>query len=161
MRKFEKISFEQFKRDINDEKKLYDEYKLPIRKTKYSAGYDFFAIEDITIKPKEIVKIPTGVKVIMNDDEALFFIIRSSLGFKYNTRMTNQVGVIDKDYYNNIDNEGHMFISLQNEGDKELVIKKGNSYVQGIFIKYGIVDDEEEVKNTRTGGLGSTNKEDL
>ena len=101
MRKFEKISYEQFAKDIKKNKKLYSEYKLPKRSTKTSAGYDFFAIEDFTIKPNEIKKIPTGIKACMNPNEVLLLVVRSSMGFKYNVRMCNQVGVIDHDYYNN------------------------------------------------------------
>ena len=80
------------------------------------------------------------------------------MGFKYNVRMTNQVGIIESDYYNNIDNEGHMFVSLQNEGDRDFVVKKGEGYAQGIFTKFLICDDDITT-NERQGGLGSTNKE--
>ena len=104
MRKFEKISFSQFSKDICNDKDLYDEYNLPKRATLKSAGYDFYAISDFVIHPGEVLKIPTGVKVIMNGDEALMLYVRSSMGFKYNVRLTNQVGVIDSDYYNNPDN---------------------------------------------------------
>ena len=158
MRGFEKISFKQFKKDILDDNKVYEEYTLPKRNTKYSAGYDFSVVSDYIVKPGEIVKIPTGIKSYMGEDEVLFIIIRSSLGFKYNARLCNQVGVIDKDYYNNENNEGHIWIALKNEGDQDIVLNKGDHFAQGIFIKYLTVDDEEEIKSTRTGGFGSTNK---
>ncbi len=148
---FEKISFEQFKRDICDDKKLYDEYVLPRRLTNKSAGYDFLAINDFVIKPGEIKKIPTGYRAKFGDDEVLLLLVRSSMGFKYNVRMTNQVGVIDSDFYNNEKNDGHMFVSLQNHGDKEYVVKKGEAYCQGIFMKYLTVDDEEQNDRERTG----------
>ena len=160
MRKFEKISFEQFKKDIKDDKELYTEYKLPSRGTKCAAGYDFYALYDYTLKPGEILKIPTGIKVSMEDDDVLFLIDRSSMGFKYNVRMCNQVGVIDADYYNNESNEGHMWIKIQNEGDQDYVVKKGQAMIQGIFIKYLKVDDEEEILENRTDGIGSTNKKE-
>ncbi len=148
MRKFEKISFDQFKKDIKDDIDLYHSYMLPKRDTKYAAGYDFYAIYDYRLKPKEIKKIPTGVKALMEDDDVLLLIDRSSMGFKYNVRMCNQVGVIDKDYYNNNDNEGHMWIKIQNEGDKDYVVKKGDGICQGIFMKYLKTDDdiENEIK---------------
>lgn len=149
MRKFEKISFKQFKNDIVNDEKLYNEYNLPVRSTKYAAGYDFEALYDFILHPKETIKIPTGIKVIMNDDKALFLIIRSSMGFKYNIRLCNQVGVIDKVYYNNIDNEGHIFIKLQNEGNKDYCIKKGDKICQGIFIKYLKIDNEIANNNER------------
>ena len=160
MRKFEKISFEQFKKDIKDDKELYESYSLPKRNTRNSAGYDFFALFDYTLKPKEIMKIPTGIKVSMESDDVLFLIDRSSMGFKYNVRMCNQVGVIDQDYYNNSSNEGHMWIRIQNEGDKDYVVKKGEAMIQGIFMKYLKTDDDIESNQERNGGFGSTNKED-
>ena len=157
-RYFEKISFEQFKKDIKDDKYLYEEYSLPIRKTKSSVGYDFIAIEDFEMQPGEIKKIPTGYKASFGSDEMLMLLVRSSMGFKYNVRMCNQVGIIESDYYNNIDNEGHLFIALQNEGDKTFCVKKGEGYAQGIFTK--ILTCGEDVDNVRTGGIGSTDKKE-
>ena len=157
MRYFEKISFEQFKHDIKDDKKLYEEYNLPQRQTKYSAGYDFYVIEDFTLKPGEMKKIPLGVKAKFNEDEMLMMVIRSSLGFKYNVRMCNQVGIIESDYYNNPSNEGHIFVKLQNESNQEFKAHKHDRLCQGIFIKFLTVDNEEEIKKDRTGGFGSTN----
>ena len=156
MRKFEKVSIEEFSKYYDES--LYEEYDLPKRMTSHSAGYDFFAIEGFTIKPGEIKKIPTGYKATFGNDEMLMILVRSSMGFKYNIRMTNQVGIIESDYYNNIDNEGHMFVSLQNEGDRDFVVKKGEGYAQGIFTKFLICDDDV-ITNERKGGLGSTNKE--
>ena len=159
MRYFEKISFEQFKKDIKDNINLYNEYLLPKRATKYSVGYDFFAIENITINPGEIIKIPTGYKANFNNDEGLFLIMRSGLGFKYNLRLTNQVGLIESDYYNNETNEGHIWLSIQNEGNEEVIIPKGKAYCQGVFIKYLITDDDN-ANEIRKGGLGSTDRRD-
>ena len=158
MRKFEKISFEQFKKDICDDRELYDSYKLPCRKTKSSAGYDLFAIKPFDLQPGEIKKIPTGIKALYPSDEALMLFVRSSMGFKYNVRMCNQVGIIDSDYYNNPDNEGHMWIALQNHGDKVYSVNAGESFCQALFMKYFVVDDEEEIQDIRQGGFGSTNK---
>lgn len=160
MRKFEKISFNQFKKDVKDDKELYESIILPKRGTKNAAGYDFFALYDYTLKPREIMKVPTGIKVSMEEDDVLFLLDRSSMGFKYNVRMCNQVGVIDSDYYNNSDNEGHMWIKIQNEGDKDYVVKKGDAMIQGVFLKYLKVDDECEITEERKGGLGSTNKKE-
>ncbi len=157
MRYFEKISFEQFKKDICDDKKLYGEYNLPKRQTKYSAGYDFESLFDFTLKPGESKKLATGIKVNMNSDEMLMIVVRSSLGFKYNARMCNQVGIVESDYYNNLDNEGHLFVKIQNEGVNDLIIKKGDRICQGIFVKFLTVDNEEEINNKRISGIGSTN----
>jgi len=158
MRYFEKISFEQFKKDIKDDKELYETYSLPKRGTKSAAGYDFYALYDYTLKPGEIMKVPTGIKVSMESDDVLFLIDRSSMGFKYNVRMCNQVGVIDADYYNNEGNEGHIWIRIQNEGDKDYVVKKGDAMIQGVFLKYLKTDDDIESDEIRDGGFGSTNK---
>ena len=159
MRKFEKISFEQYKKDVCDNLEDYNNFNLPKRSTKYSAGYDFEASQNYVIKPNEIAKIPTGIKVIMNQDEMLMIVVRSSMGFKYNVRMCNQVGIIESDYYNNESNEGHMWVALQNHGTNDYIINKGDKFAQGIFVKFLTVDNEEEIKTERKGGFGSTTKE--
>lgn len=155
-RYFEKISFDQFKKDIFLDSSIYEGYKLPERATKNSCGYDFYAIDDIVIKPHEIKKIPTGYKAKFNSNEMLMLVVRSSMGFKYNVRMCNQVGIIDCDYYNNKDNEGHIWVALQNEGDVTYEVKKGTAYCQGIFVNYLTCGDE--VSRERLSGIGSTNK---
>lgn len=136
MRDFEKISFERFKKDIKDDKKLYESYKLPSRGSTAAAGYDLFLVEDLTIAPNEIVKIPTGIKMRCEKDEVLLIIVKSSTGFKYNIRLVNQVGVIDADYYNNRDNEGHIFVKIQNEGNETVTFRAGDAVAQGVFVKY-------------------------
>ena len=155
MRYFEKISFEQFKKDIADDIDLYNNYILPKRATKYSAGYDFLAINDITIKPGEIVKIPTGYKAKFNNDEALLLMMRSGLGFKYNLRFTNQIGLIESDYYNNESNEGHMWVSIQNEGKEEITIKKNTAYCQSVFIKFLIQLSTRRISAPRPQSLAT------
>lgn len=156
---FEKISFEQFKKDITNNKQDYLEYNLPTRSTKNSAGYDFFAIDDFVIKSGEVKKIPTGIKASMLNDEMLMLFVRSSMGFKYNIRLCNQVGIIDSDYYDNNENEGHIWVALQNQGEQDYCVKRGDRYIQGIFTKFLIVDNEKEIINIRNGGVGSTNEE--
>ena len=156
MRKFEKISFKQFKKDIIDSKEIYNSYNLPVRHTNCSAGYDFESILSFELQPGEIKKIPTGIKVQMNQDEMLMIVVRSSTGFKYNVRMCNQVGIIESDYYNNSSNEGHMWIALQNEGTEVFKVEAGDRIAQGIFVKFLTVDEEAKIDNERNGGLGST-----
>lgn len=148
MRKFEKISFEQFKKDIKDDKELYESYSIPKRETKYAAGYDFFAIYDYTVKPGEIAMIPTGIKVAMELDDVLILCDRSSMGFKYNIRFVNQIGVVDADYYGNSQNEGHMWIKIQNEGNIDYVVKKGDKMCQGMFFKYLLTEDDIDTEFT-------------
>lgn len=159
MRYFEKICFEQFCKDIGNDKDLYDEYILPRRATKNSCGYDFFAMEDMVLHPGEIKKIPTGYKAKFMDNEMLMLVVRSSMGFKYNVRMCNQVGIIDSDYYNNSSNDGHMWVALQNEGNVDYVIKKGTAYCHGIFVQYLTCDDV--VDTVRITGIGSTDKKGI
>ena len=160
MRKFEKISFEQFKKDISDDKELYESYLLPKRSTKNSAGYDIASLEEYTLKPGEAHIFVTGLKVTMNSDEVLYLYGRSSFGYKYNITLANSVGVIDSDFYNNVDNEGHFKVKLINHGEKEVKINIGDRIAQGVFMKYLIVDNEEEIIKERKGGLGSTDKEE-
>lgn len=160
MRKFEVISINQFNKDFKDIDTNYEDIIIPKRSTKFSAGYDFYMPYDLTIKKDEVVLIPTGIKAMLNSDEFLGIYIRSSLGFKYNLRMCNQVGIIDSDYYNNTSNEGHIFVKLKNEGDNDIILKKYDRYVQGIIQKYYIVDNEKEIEDIRVGGIGSSGRRD-
>ena len=160
MRDFEKISFEQFCKDVCNDKKLYDNYKLPVRDSKLTAGYDIYLLQDLELKPNEIIKLPTGIKAYFQDDEVLLIVVRSSAGFKYNIRLVNQVGVIDADYFDNKDNEGHFKVKLTNNGKEDFVINRNDRVAQGVFMKYLTIDDEEEVTNERIGGIGSTGKGD-
>lgn len=106
------------------------------------------------------MKIPTGVKASMEDCEVLMIFVRSSMGTKHGVRMANSVGIIDSDYYNNENNEGHMYITLKNESDKDYVVSKNQGIAQGIFTQFLTVDHEEEILSDRKGGFGSTDKEE-
>ncbi len=134
----------------------YDDAILPTRQTSASAGYDFCAYQDVIIKPQEVVMIPTGIKAYMLDDEVLEIYIRSSLACKTQVCLANNVGIIDSDYYNNENNEGHIFIPLYNFSNQNVIIKKEQRIAQGIFKKYLKIDDDNSV-NKRSGGFGSTN----
>ncbi len=158
MRKFEKISFKQFKKDISDDRELYDSIEIPKRSTSKSAGYDIRSMEHGIIKVGEAMNFKTGLKVSMNEDEVLYVYSRSSYAYKYNVCLMNNVGVIDSDYYNNPDNEGHFQIRLVNLGDKDFEVNIGDRIAQGVFMKYLTVDDEELINNKRSGGIGSTGK---
>lgn len=157
MRRFEKISFEQFKKDISDDIELYNKYELPVRHSSKSAGYDIRSLTKGTIKPGESMVFRTGLKACFEEDEVLYIIGRSSLGYKYNVCLVNNVGVIDADFYNNEDNEGHFSVKLINHGTEDFNVEIGDRIVQGIFQKYLITDDDNCTKK-RTGGIGSTNK---
>lgn len=131
---------------------------IPVRKTAKSAGYDIEAIEEIYIYPKQAILVPTGLKAYMLDDEVLKLYVRSSLAIKRSLSMTNDVGIIDADYYNNVDNEGHIHIPLYNFGVNPVTIKKGERIAQGIFVKFLTVDGDV-TEGERVGGIGSTDSE--
>lgn len=147
MRRFEKVSrFEH----LNPQ--------LPKRQTEHSAGYDLASIEEITINPGEIKMIPTGLKVKLPYEEALFIYPRSSLGIKKHLMMSNSVGVVDADYYNNENNEGHIMIPLLNFGKETVTIEKGERVAQGVFMHFLKTTDDKAVNGTRLGGFGSSGK---
>lgn len=149
MRDFEKISFNQFCKDVEENRELYNKIKIPQRDSDSTAGYDICILNNIEIKPNEILKLPTGLKCFFKKDEVLLLVVRSSMGFKYNIRLCNQVGVIDADYYNNKDNEGHIWIRIQNEGDKTVKFNNGEAIVQGIFLKYLTTRSDETLEQER------------
>lgn len=128
---------------------------LPVRKTAYSAGYDFEAAKTIEIEPSQTVLIPTGIKAFMGNDEVLKLYIRSSLAYKKQLILTNSVGIIDADYYNNDDNEGHIMVLVTNISSKKVTITKGERIAQGIFEKYLTINEETDLP-VREGGFGST-----
>lgn len=161
--KFEKVSEKQFSEGFFDSfnktfSTEYEEIKLPIRATKGSAGYDFFSPVDFTLAPGETIKIPTGIRVRIDEGWVLKIYPRSGLGFKYRLQLNNTVGIIDSDYYNS-DNEGHIFIKITNDSKdgKTVTVKKGEGFAQGIFLEYGITEDDD-VSEIRNGGFGSTTK---
>ncbi len=165
--KFYKVSYEQFEEsyldfDANASKDeilaIYNAIKLPRRATKGSAGYDFYTPVDIYLHPGETMKIPTGIRCEMNERWVLMIFPRSGLGFKYRLQLNNTVGVIDSDYFYS-DNEGHIFIKMTNDSNEGKVVdvKVNQGIAQGIFLQYGIVEDDETTE-IRNGGFGSTTK---
>lgn len=160
-RGFERVSF------------ITEEIKLPERSTKYSAGYDFFAYQDIIIPPSFVAKeeialnlesehrwevkpflVKTGIKAFMQEDEVLYLYNRSS-NPKKGLILANSVGVVDSDYYNNPSNEGEIGFLFYNIFPYRIIIKKGDKIGQGVFSKYLLIDDDLSV-NIREGGFGST-----
>lgn len=158
-RNFQKVSFEQYSKDVGGERSLaaeeYLDIKLPRRATSNSAGYDFYSPRSFELDPGETIKIPTGIRAHMPKGEVLKLYIRSSIGFKYDVNLSNNVGIIDSDYYS-ANNEGHIFVKLINHGDKVLEINKGDAIAQGIFQEYFLTDDDSPVSQDRKGGIGST-----
>lgn len=163
--KFHKVSFERFAADWEKNfpqeessriQEIYEALLLPRRATAGSAGYDFFAPVDLTIRPGETKMLPTGIRVEMEPGWVLKCYPRSGLGFKYRLQLNNTVGIIDSDYFYS-DNEGHIFARLTNDTNegKTVEIPAGTGFMQGIFSEYGITVDDE-VTTVRNGGLGST-----
>lgn len=164
--KFSKVSFEEFKKDwmdsfensTDDVQAIYDAISVPKRATVGSAGYDFYAPVAFKLAPGETIKIPTGIRARMDEDWVLMVFPRSGLGFKYRLQLNNTVGIIDSDYYGS-SNEGHIFIKITNDSNenKTVEVGAGDGFAQGLFIPYGITEDDE-CQAIRDGGMGSTDK---
>ncbi len=147
--RFFKVSEEQF----NNEG--YSEIKLPLRATAGSAGYDFFAPYDFTLEAGGEIIIETGIRAKIAEGWVLVILPRSGSGFKFGVRLANTAGVIDSDYFG-ADNEGHIKIKLVG-GNRDYSVKKGEAFAQGIFLPFGITEDDE-CQAQRHGGFGSTSK---
>ncbi len=133
-------------------------FDLPKRSTTYSAGYDLALIDDLVIEVGGVAAGKTGVKAFMQDNEVLKIYPRSSLAKRYHLTLANNVGIVDKDYYGNPDNDGHIMVSLRNFGQTDIMLRKGERVAQAIFEQYLISPFEEEPTDTRNGGFGSTGK---
>lgn len=144
MVKFEKVS------RIND-------VKLPERATGNSAGYDFFAPEDITLPAKTLTRVMTGVKCELRPYMVLILANRSSNPSKKSLFLANGVGIVDADYYNNPDNEGEIGFEFYNNSEEDVIISKNEKIGQGIITTY-IRVESDNATGSRTGGFGSTGK---
>ena len=165
--KFHKVSLDQFKKDwidtfgLDEEaniEEIYEGIHLPKRATSGSAGYDFYAPVRVVVEPGQTIKIPTGIRVEMEEGWVLKCYPRSGLGFKFRLQLNNTVGIIDSDYFFS-DNEGHIFSKITNDTNegKTVDIARGDGFMQGIFVEYGITVDDD-VTEVRNGGFGSTTK---
>ena len=173
--KFRKVSYEQWKDDMLkcglylSEKKMksaYDAIKLPKRATAGSAGYDFyspipFSLSNFNAGPRGFT-FPTGIRCEMNDAYCLLIIPRSGLGIRQYSRLGNTVACIDADYFY-AGNEGDILINLRSDipGNPPYHVSVGDAVCQGIFVQYGVTDDDDATELTREqrrGGLGSTGK---
>ena len=168
-RYLEKISLNEFSKSVRkyngdkfsdiEIKEMYDNLPSPCRSTLHAGGYDFYAPYDFVLKPGETIIVPTGFRVHMNNDEIFNLFVRGGTGFKYNVRLSNQVGIIDADYFGNETNEGHMFVSFTNHGSKSWENRGLESKMaQGIFMPYYTTCDDNCLNNIRKSGFGSTNK---
>ena len=167
IRGFEFVSTSQLEKDLIECGMVYEVegnvhkgiLNLPKRATKNSAGYDVFSPVSFVLEPNEEIKIPTLFKAYMQNGEFLMFVPRSGLGFKYYCRLANTLGVGDGDYYNNENNEGHYWVKIRNEGNKNMVIKAGEAICQAIFMPFLLADNDNFDKGEiREGGFGSTTK---
>lgn len=133
------------------------EIPVPVRRTGNSAGYDIAAAENMVLLPHQVTLVPTGLKAYMLHDEYLGIHVRSGFSVKYMVSCINNEGIIDADYYNNADNEGHIFVALVNHSDTPVQVYKGMRIAQGIFSHYLTTDhDKVDGGAIRTGGFGST-----
>ena len=131
---------------------------IPVRKTAHSAGYDIEAAEDTVVpvfKPgMKPTLVPTGLKAYCMEDECFFLLNRSS-GPKKGLVLANGIGLVDSDYYNNPDNDGHFMYAYYNTTDHDILLKKGDAIGQLVFTKYLVVDNDK-AEGKRIGGFGST-----
>ncbi len=152
MRGFEVVAKEHLK-----SYKTQDDVVMPLRGTKYSAGYDFFLPTTVEIPSQTGILIWSDIKVYMLDNEVFEIFPRSSIAIKRNIRIKNIIGIIDSDYYSNPKNDGNIGIFLWNFGGDTQQLKGGEAVAQGVFKKfleaYNCNTDE-----IRVGGIGSTNK---
>lgn len=130
---------------------------IPQRKTELSAGYDLASAESFTLEPGEVRLVKTGLKAYMPPGYVLMLFVRSSLAIKLGLQMQNQVGIIDADYVDNPDNEGHILVPLVNSSKFYQVVTQGDRIAQGIFVHFGITQDDNP-GGARTGGVGSTGR---
>ena len=142
--------------DLKEQAELYKGIRLPERGTKNSAGYDFFLPLSITLKPGEAMVVPTGIKCEMNSVNYLAMHIRSSVGIKHGIILSNGTGIIDSDFYENSENEGHIMLPIRNLSDRTFRAEVGDRIAQGIISTYLITIDDA-AQGIRTGGIGSTN----
>lgn len=182
MIKFEKVSFEEYYDafpykngvEMDEVYQIWEHIQLPKRSTKYAAGYDFFLPYNIELKPGQSSgKIPFGIRAVIDTKlsyEGDWFMLgckvggivlklypRSSLGRDFKMRFDNTVPVIDQDYWT-AKNEGHIMAYITNcSSDAMYSGKLGDKICQGIFEMFFVTDDDE-VKDERIGGFGSTGK---
>lgn len=151
---------------------------MPIRKTRCSVAYDIEAAEDTIIPSiwktvfKNVAKflkgdteyetfkptlVKTGLKAYFNEDEALFLANKSSYPAKKGLLLANGIGIVESDYYNNQDNDGHLMFAYYNLFPIDITIKKHEPAGQAYFQKF-LITDNDNASGIRTGGFGSTSK---
>ena len=165
---FHKVSFDQFLQDTKNVgftddqtdpeiiKIIWEKIKIPVRATEGSAGYDFYLPFSFSVHPNGVVTVPTGIRAEIDPGWMLMIVPRSGLGFKHGMRLLNTVGIIDADYAN-ADNEGHIMVKFT--VDKNMCLRDGDRFVQGIFIPHGITKSDATLRKERTGGFGSTGEQ--
>ena len=160
--RFEKVSYENFAKDsakngFEARVEDYDKIVLPYRGSADSAGYDFSTPYALLLKPNSRTIVPTGIKAYMDRGEVLLITVRSSVGIKDGVVFSNTIGVIDADYADNAKNEGDIMLALWNTSNKTVSYNAGDRIAQGLFVKFGITEDDNAT-SVRTGGIGSSGK---
>ncbi|MBQ3705332.1 MAG: dUTP diphosphatase [Clostridia bacterium] len=156
--RFSRVSERRYEADMEGRENYLPigEVPLPKRSTRGSAGYDFVAPVETVIPAGGKAVIPTGIRCEMQEGWVLMIFPRSGMGFRYQIRLSNTVGIIDGDYAF-AENEGHIQVALRNPLDQEVLIHRGDRFCQGVFLPYGLAEEEEKFAE-RTGGFGSTGK---
>lgn len=169
--KFKRVSYEAFKKELDrngfswiseeEKRRCWEDIKIPIRSTEFSAGYDISTPIDFFVTPHEGRVIPTGLKAVFAPSEAKSFhlalYVRSSIGIRRNVILSHGTGIIDSDYAENPDNEGCILLPLYNYGEYRREFHEGERIAQGIFEIHGLTIDDD-AKGKRTGGVGSSGK---
>lgn len=129
--------------------------ELPQYQTPGSAGFDIAANADVAVQPGEIVKVPTGLVIEAPEGYFLMTAARGSTAAKTGLKMSNAIGVIDRDFAGPSD---EIFLPMHNFTDKTVEIKKGDRIAQGIFVKISQAEWEEVgvIQEQNRGGYGST-----
>ena len=157
--RFLPVSDGQFRADWQDAfpgAALPERPRSPRRATAGSAGYDFYAPLDFCLEPGDSIKIPTGFRARIAAGWVLMLFPRSGLGFRYRLQLNNTVGIVDADYFG-ARNEGHIFVKLTNAGDRPLSVGAGEAFAQGVFVPFGLTEDDD-AGGERLGGFGSTDR---
>lgn len=159
LRKFEKISFNQYAADrlksgqVDDDilRAEWENIKLPEVATTGSAGYDFYLPFAASFGAAPTL-IQTGIKFVTDEPVFLMLAPRSGLGFKYGMRLSNTIGIVDSDYWKAL-NEEH--IATKIISDVSFSLERGDRFIQGIIVPY-LLTNNVNITAQRIGGFGST-----
>ncbi len=136
-------------------KRLDPSVELPKYHTAESAGFDISAAEDKIIQPNAIDRVRTGLIIEAPEGHFLMLAARGSLAAKKGLKLSNAIGVIDRDYAGPGD---EIFLAVHNFTKEPVEIKKGERLAQGMFIRVDQVEWEEigQMRGKDRGSYGHT-----